>query len=398
MIKRLLQMCIVALLLAALPAAAERLRIGYLELAEDPRYAERTAYARIQLRANSRPLPGAQVAIEEADMIGRVIDTRFALEHHRGTSLDDLLATLERWAQEDIRLVLLDLPADAAAALAAKTRGQDLLLFNLSAPEDGLRRDQCQPHLMHAIPSHAMQMDALVQYLVAKDWRDLLVLQGPLSADAALVAALERSAGRFGAKVVAVRPFELGNDPRRRERNNIPLLTAGESYDAVVVADSEGEFGRYVPYQTKAARPVVGTTGLVPVAWSWVWERHGAPQVNDRFQQHVGRHMSERDWAAWVAVKAIVQSALRTQGAAFPELVAFLRSDKLKLDGAKGPALNFRAWNNQLRQPILLSTHDAMIARAPIEGFLHPRNTLDTLGDDAAESRCRLSAKAQAND
>jgi hypothetical protein len=227
MIKRLLQMCIVALLLAALPAAAERLRIGYLELAEDPRYAERTAYARIQLRANSRPLPGAQVAIEEADMIGRVIDTRFALEHHRGTSLDDLLATLERWAQEDIRLVLLDLPADAVAALAAKTRGQDLLLFNLSAPEDDLRRDQCQPHLMHVIPSHAMQMDALVQYLVAKDWRKLLVLQGPLAADAALVAALERSAGRFGAKVVAVRPFELGNDPRRRERNNISLLTAG---------------------------------------------------------------------------------------------------------------------------------------------------------------------------
>jgi ABC transporter substrate binding protein (PQQ-dependent alcohol dehydrogenase system) len=108
--------------------------------------------------------------------------------------------------------------------------------------------------------------------------------------------------------------------------------------------------------------------------------------------------MSERDWAAWVAVKAIVQSALRTQGADFPELAAFLRSDKLNVDGAKGPALSFRAWNNQLRQPILLSTHDAMIARAPIEGFLHPRNTLDTLGDDATESRCRLSAGAQAND
>ena len=47
-------------------------------------------------------------------------------------------------------------------------------------------------------------------------------------------------------------------------------------------------------------------------------------------------------------------------------------------------------WNNQLRQAILLHTHNAVLARAPIEGFLHQKNNLDTLGSDESESGCRL--------
>lgn len=378
-------------------SATERLTIGYLELAGDSRYSERSAYARIQLRSNTRPLAAAEVALEEARMTGRIVGTEFALERYRGDNLQALLSKVEQWVSEDaIHFILLDLPADVLARLAAKTRGQDLLLFNVSAAQGELRRSECQAQLMHTLPSQAMHTDALLQYLVSKGWRKLLVLEGPLATDAELVKAFQHSAKRFGAELVAIKPFELGNDPRRREGNNIALLTAGESYDAVVVADSEGEFGRYVPYQTKSARPVVGTTGLVPSAWSWVWERHGAPQVNQRFNEHAGRNMAATDWAAWVAVKAIVQSALRSRSTGFLEVAQFLKSDELRLDGAKGPALSFRRWNNQLRQPILLATHDAVIARAPLEGFLHPRDTLDSLGDDEAESLCRFAPESLA--
>ncbi len=49
----------------------------------------------------------------------------------------------------------------------------------------------------------------------------------------------------------------------------------------------------------------------------------------------------------------------------------------------------FWLWSGQLRQPILLATRDAVIGRAPIEGFLHPTNNLDTLGLDEALSPCR---------
>jgi hypothetical protein len=39
--------------------------------------------------------------------------------------------------------------------------------------------------------------------------------------------------------------------------------------------------------------------------------------------------------------------------------------------------------------PILLATSDAVIGVAPIEGYLHATNVLDTLGIDEAESACR---------
>ncbi len=47
-------------------------------------------------------------------------------------------------------------------------------------------------------------------------------------------------------------------------------------------------------------------------------------------------------------------------------------------------------WNNQLRQSILLHTHNAVIAKAPIDGFLYEKNNLDTLGIDAREPTCRF--------
>ena len=61
------------------------------------------------------------------------------------------------------------------------------------------------------------------------------------------------------------------------------------------------------------------------------------------------------------------------------------------IDTYKGSPSSFRAWNNQLCQPILLHTHNAVVARAPVEGFLHEINYLDTLGYDSGESKCVLA-------
>ena len=38
----------------------------------------------------------------------------------------------------------------------------------------------------------------------------------------------------------------------------------------------------------------------------------------------------------------------------------------------------------------LCGRHNAVIARAPLEGFLHLTNNLDTLGRDQPESACRF--------
>jgi ABC transporter substrate binding protein (PQQ-dependent alcohol dehydrogenase system) len=60
------------------------------------------------------------------------------------------------------------------------------------------------------------------------------------------------------------------------------------------------------------------------------------------------------------------------------------------LDGFKGNRLNFRPWDNQLRQPLLLATHNWVVERAPLEGFLHQTNNLDALGFDKPESKCKF--------
>jgi ABC transporter substrate binding protein (PQQ-dependent alcohol dehydrogenase system) len=87
-------------------------------------------------------------------------------------------------------------------------------------------------------------------------------------------------------------------------------------------------------------------------------------------------------------VKTIVEAVVRTQNAPFAQLAKYLRGDEITIDGFKGNRLGFRPWDNQLRQPMLLATHNAIVERAPIAGFLHQTNNLDTLGFDQRDSRC----------
>jgi len=301
-----------------------------------------------------------------------------------------LAGEVERLSAVGVRYFLVDADAVVLDALAKVTADRDLLLFNISEPSDALRAGGCQAHLIHTLPSYAMRTDALAQVLIANKWREVLVLKGSLEGDAAYAAAFQASAKRFGVKVTAIRDFVLGNDPRERGKNNIRLMTAKDDYDVVFIADTEGEFGRYVPFQTNRPRPVIGTEGLIAEAWHWSWERHGAPQLNQRFEKRAKRRMTGPDWAAWVAVKAVIESIVRTKSADFNTVRAYLKGDRMTLDGYKGTPSSFRPWDNQLRQPVLVHTHNAVIERAPLKGFLHPTENMDTLGFDRGDKKCRL--------
>ena len=377
------------LLFALVAGAAEVVRFGYLELNEDPRYDERKAFFRTLSRPLGAPFAGAEVALRESRFVGQTIGVSFDIVRARGADAPALLAELEKLHAEGVRHFLIDAPGKVVAELASATRGRELLLFNVSAPDDALRQAQCQAHLYHTIPNHGMQADALAQFLVAKKWRNVLLLQGPRDEDRLIGAAFENSARRFGLKIVDKKDFVLSNDPRQRDLGNVGLLTAGGDYDVVFVADSDGEFARSVPYDTVRPRPVVGAEGLVAEAWHWAWSRHGAPQLVSRFDKQAGRHMGSADWAAWVAVKAVVEAVVRTGNAPFDKRVAYLGGEEITIDGFKGNRLYFRDWDRQLRQPLLLATHNAVIERAPIQGFLHQTNNLDTLGFDRRDSRCK---------
>ena len=364
--------------------------LGYVELEKDPRYKEERLYAGIEFKPRGRPWLGAEVALRESRIVGRALGVKFRLEKVSGKNNEELAAAINRLHEvQNIGFFLMDTPVETLVAVTEATINKPLLLFNVSESADELRGIQCKPHLMHTIPSYAMLADGLAQYLLTKRWKNILLLRGVLSSDNALAKAFSRSAKKFGLKITAEKEFILSNNPRQRDRNNITLLTTHKS-DVVLLVDTDGEFGRYVPFQTVHPRPIVGTEGLVASAWHWAWERHGAPQLNQRFVKRAKRKMLDSDWAAWAAVKVVVESVLRTKSTDFGKISDYLKSEGLNLDAYKGVPASFRSWDNQLRQPILLHTHNAVVELAPLQGFLHQTQNLDTLGVTAEVSKCLL--------
>jgi ABC transporter substrate binding protein (PQQ-dependent alcohol dehydrogenase system) len=381
-----------ALLVLALSpaAAAERMTIGYVDRADDPRHEDRMGFGGILLEQRGRPFDGARLALADLAAVGRSLNIEIELAEARAEHADAIAGEVEKLRRErGARFVLIDAPANALVAAARGAR--DAMLFNVATDTDALRGADCQAQIMHAIPSLAMRSDALVQFIVARKWRDILVLEGPDARDADAVRALERSAKRFGARIVAKRPFVLGSDPRERDQNNLALLTGGPSYDVVFIADESREVARFLPYQTLSARPVIGSAGLTAEAWHWAWDRDGGANLSRRFRRLAQRPMLGEDWAAWIGVKSIVEAVLRVRTTDFTKVAAHLKSADFRVDGSKGQALTFRPWDNQLRQPIQLATNDAVIAQAPFAQFLHQTENLDTLGADRPETACRMA-------
>jgi ABC transporter substrate binding protein (PQQ-dependent alcohol dehydrogenase system) len=365
------------------------LNIAFIELKSDPRYKKKRTFARFMGQAIGRPFAGAELALKEIKFHGAEIGISFDLQHSIARSAEELPTIISDLHTNGTRFFILDLPADILADLAKSQREKDLVLFNASAYETSLRQTQCQANLFHTLPSHAMLSDALGQYLISKKWRNILLLEGPLAEDKLLTSSFTASAKRYGLKILEKRSFILSNDPRERSKNNIALLTNGK-HDVIYVADSQGEFARNAAYQTIKPNLIVGSEGLVSSAWHWAWDRHGAPQLEKRFEKKHKRPMANTDWAAWMAVKAIAGAVQSTKSVELDILKAHLTSPTNILDTFKGNGSNFRPWNNQLRQPILLTTHNWVVNRAPLKGFLHQTNNLDTLGIDQRNSTCKL--------
>lgn len=374
------------------PALARqgRFALGYLAVADDPRYEPQTLLKGYPDAPGGRATVAAEIALEDS---GFALQgggwSGAALVREEAADVAGVPAALERLLRQGVRHVVLELPAPAVAAAAAAARGKEVLLLNAAAPEDALRAAHCSANLLHTLPSHAMQMDALAQLLVARKWSRPLLLHGPTEADRLLLGAFQRSARRFGVKPVAARAFKLSNDPRERELGNVRLLTSDRDYDAVVVLDAGGEFAREAPFRTVLPRPVLGSNGMTAQAWSPFYERHGAPQLSRRFQRRAGRPMGSYDWAAWIAARAAAEVASAGPRMGIAQQVQALRQGTLALDGYKGQRLTFRPWDGQLRQPLLLAHGNGIADMAPIDGFLHPRSVLDTLGYDAPETGCK---------
>ncbi|MEI7535932.1 MAG: ABC transporter substrate-binding protein [Comamonadaceae bacterium] len=385
-----------ALLGAVSFAAASRdLTIGVVYAPEDARYEAKRLEKSYPGQPLGRPRAGAEVALAESGFQLAGASLKIVLQEVPFENVATTRTQIQALVQKGVRHFLLDLPGADVAELSRSLQSSEVLLFNVSAGDDSLRRAACSANLFHTLPDESMLADATAQFLTAHKWTRVLLLSSTAASDATRTAAARQAIKRYGIKLSGDKTFKLSNDPRERELGNIALLTAGSDADAVWVVDADGEFARDVPYRTNLPRPVVGSAGLVAEAWQTSWERYGAPQLSRRFAKTAQRPMASADWAAWMATKAIIEVAIKFPDAR--EHRRALRSPDLVLDGFKGVRLSFRPWDQQLRQPLFLAhggIGGGIAGVAPFDGFLHPSNNLDTLGADQKESPCRLSDSA----
>jgi ABC transporter substrate binding protein (PQQ-dependent alcohol dehydrogenase system) len=321
------------------------------------------------------------LALEEARFELEAAGVAVALDNRPVRDLAALQAAAAAAEKSGAAVLVTDLPADWTLAASDAVK---IPVLNVGEASDRLRQQDCRANLFHLIPSERQRADAVAQTLLSRKWSKVLVLTGPSAEDQTRAAVAQASLKRYGLQVVATKPFKLSADPRERDLANPLLLTAGSAYDAVWVVDSDGEFARSLPYRTVLPRPVVGDGGLVATAWHAQYERFGAPQVVRRFSKAYQRPMTGHDWAAWMAGKALVTAAVGAPKGPWAPVLA-----KVQVDGSKGVAMGFRAWDGQLRQPLLLTDGEGVISTAPIEGVLHPVNALDAIGADAGEKLCK---------
>ena len=383
---------------------ASSIKVVWLHADKDEYYDKVESYTGYTLIKRERPKRAILAAIKESKARARASKIQFEfvpLQANETASLKQIINNKIKSGD----LVILDLPLELTLQAVKYSADKDIVLINARHRDDELRGELCQSNLFHTIPSQRMYMDALSQWIKAQSWTKILVIHGTTEQDFKSLKSFEKSASRLNLDIKAARSFTTSRNPQDRERNNLKFLSDRLTYDIVVAFDSMRDFSRFIPYQTRLPRPIVGAIGLAPRAWHQAAERFGAPQLNQRFNRKSAlsfasedpypRALSDEDFAAWASIKFLANNLPKNISASDPfnTLSLFQRYATATVDLYKGMTGSFRPWNNQLRQPIFLATKNAVISVAPIKGFLHPRNYADTLGVDLPETACDFTNK-----
>jgi ABC transporter substrate binding protein (PQQ-dependent alcohol dehydrogenase system) len=339
----------------------------------------------------NKGLPGAELAIKDNNTTGQFTGQEFVLNKFIVPHNDQVLDVFNKKIVNKYNFVISMLSNAELIKVADIAVAKQILLIDAGTQDDELRNEQCRNNVLHVLPSRAMRADALAQYMMKKRWNHWFLVIGNTPDDQLFAEAIRRAAKRFGIKIVAEKTWEHTYDARRTAQSEVAVFSQVDDYDVLIVADEQGQFGEYLDYRTWLPRPVIGTQGLIATAWHRTHEQWGAVQIQNRFKEEAGRWMEEQDYSAYLAVRAIGEAATRTQSNDTKPIQDYMLNEQFALQGYKGVPLSFRSWDGQLRQPLLLAAPRSLVAVAPIEGFLHPKSELDTLGTDQPESKCNMA-------
>jgi len=369
------------------PALAEvALDVTYLSVFE----AQPATLSNLDAEPDDIGVAGALTGLEDNITTGRFLGHSYALNVVQLNDGDDAIAAAKT-ALSASPYLILDAPTDTLLAISDLPEAASAILFNTSSGDIDLRDTACRANLFHALPSDKMRTDALAQFFLTRRWDDLVMISGTHPQDMDYAEATRSSLTKFGLELSAEKTWAFDADMRRAASQEVPLFTQElGDYDVMILADELHDFGRYVLYNTWEPRPIAGSEGLSAVTWSPVIEQWGAAQLQGRFEEQNARDMTSQDYAAWAAIRTLGEAVTRTNAADPATLRDYILSPEFELAGFKGRPLTFRTWNGQLRQPIAIVHPRALVAQAPLEGFLHQVNELDTLGLDQPESNCEV--------
>ena len=350
----------------------------------------------LDLPAADDGIAGAKLALSDNNTTGKFLNQVFKLDVIESGNVDDLIKkAIEKIAAGE-NYIVADMDPEGLLKFSDGIAGKPALIANVGNADDSVREENCRANVIHISPTRTMLADALGQYLVWKKWTNWFLISGPRPVDKLMADAYRRTAKRFGARIVEEREFKYESGSRRADggfeqvQQQIPQFTQNaKDHDIVMVADEGQLFGDYMAYRTWTARPVAGTSGLTATSWHPALELWGGTQFQNRFRRLNNRLMTPIDYDAWLAVRALGEAVTRKQTADFKTLKGFIRSPEFEIAAFKGVKTTFRAWNGQLRQPLIVTTPKLMVSISPQPGFLHQFTELDTLGIDKPETKCK---------
>ncbi|CAG7857103.1 hypothetical protein MCAMS1_01824 [biofilm metagenome] len=392
-------MFVCLLLLAASPSAAKKaakpkpaqsqaIKIAYLM--QTPKAP--AALLNLDSFVEDKGVNGAELAIEDNNTTGQYTKQQFSLDKYIVPTDGNVAEEFNKKIAGKYAFVVINLTSAQTILIADAAAANNMLVFDAGTTDDALRKEQCRANVFHLLPNRVMRTDALAQYMRKKNWTKWFLVVGAAEEDAFYAEAVRRSALKFGMTIVQEKFWEHTFDARKSAQADVAVFSQiNDDYDVLIVADEQGQFGEYLDYRTWVPRPVIGTQGLMATSWHPTHEQWGATQIQNRFKDKTGRWMTEQDNGAYLAVRAIGEAATRSKSNEMKPINDYLLDEQFALQGYKGVPLSFRSWDHQLRQPVLLAAPRSLVAVAPIEGYLHPKTELDTLGFDQPETACTRS-------
>ncbi|MBS0467458.1 MAG: branched-chain amino acid ABC transporter substrate-binding protein, partial [Proteobacteria bacterium] len=197
---RILGVCAVLLCLPLQATAARQLTLTVVSVADDARYAKRRLELAYPGHPQGRAVQGVELAVQDSALELQDVDVELSVQDLVLPSASDLPQALQELKAAKVGHIVADLPEPMLRELVRQAPAAlgDVMIFNTGLADDSLRGADCAPALLHTLPSQQMQADALAQFLALRQWRKLLVLQGPQAGDAAAGQALARAVQRHG--------------------------------------------------------------------------------------------------------------------------------------------------------------------------------------------------------